>query len=353
MKRISVVVPVYYNQESLEILHARLSAVADQRPAYEYEFIFVDDGSGDYSFTVLTQLEDRDPRVKVLKLVRNFGSTAAILAGLSHARGDSVAVISADLQDPPEIIQEMLPIWEKGTRMVFAARANREDPLSTRLPAGLFNAMFRRFAFKDYPKQGFDCFLIDRKVVNVVVRCAEKNTHLPGLLMWSGFEHEMVYYDRQKREYGKSRWNLQRKLKYFADAFTAFSYFPLRACSALGTIVAILGLIYAFLTFAFSLAGIIKVEGWSSLMIVLLVTSGLQMIMLGVVGEYLWRNFDQTRHRPIFIIDEIVGQHDNEEAPYADSSDLEDLRSLLADSIATHRAQRPRQTPKPQLSRKP
>jgi polyisoprenyl-phosphate glycosyltransferase len=313
MKKICVVVPVYYNQESLEALHRRLSACAEQRPEYLFEFIFVDDGSGDQSFKVLSDLKEADQRVRVVKLVRNFGSTAAILAGLFHANGDAVAVISADLQDPPEIILEMLPHWEKGMRMVFAARANRDDPASARLPASLFNWMFRRFAFKSWPRGGFDCFLIDRKVVDVVVQCAEKNTHLPGLLMWSGFEHEMIYYDRQKREHGESRWNFQRKLKYFADAFTAFSYFPLRLCSALGIIVAILGLIYAAITLVLSLTHVINVEGWSSLMIVLLVTSGLQMMMLGVVGEYLWRNFDQTRHRPIFIVDKVLEQKEGAE----------------------------------------
>ena len=305
--KVSVVVPVYYNEGSLALLHERLSAVAAGEPDYAFEFIFVDDGSGDQSFAVLSALSQRDSRVRVIKLVRNFGSTIAILAGLAHTSGDVVAAISADLQDPPEIITEMLAHWKRGVPAVFAARSNREDPLSTRMPAAVFNWAFRSFAFKTWPEKGFDCFLIDRKVVDVVNQCAEKNTHLPGLLMWSGFPYEMIYYERQKREHGKSRWNLQRKLKYFADAFTAFSYFPLRLCSALGIIVAVLGLVYAFVVLTFTLVGDIKIEGWSSLMVVVLVTSGLQMLMLGVVGEYLWRNFDETRRRPLYIVDRIVG----------------------------------------------
>ncbi len=306
MQKISVVVPVYYNEGSLPLLHQRLSLCADREPGYTFEFIFVDDGSGDESFKVLKQLIQLDNRIKIIKLVRNFGSTTAILAGLEHTTGDAVGVISADLQDPPEIINEMLRYWEKGTRTVIAARANREDPLKTRLPAELFNWLFRHFAIKTYPKGGFDCFLIDRKVVDVVIQCAEKNTHLPGLLMWIGFEYEKIVYSRQKREHGKSRWNFRRKLKYFADAFTAFSYYPLRLCSALGIIVAFLGLIYAIVVLTFYLLGSIKIEGWSSLMVVVLIIAGIQMTMLGTVGEYLWRNFDQTRHRPIYIVDEII-----------------------------------------------
>lgn len=309
-KIISVVVPVYYNEGSLALLHERLSRCADDERMEEYlfEFVFVDDGSGDRSFQVLAELSSKDERVRVVKLVRNFGSTIAIVAGLAHATGDAVAVISADLQDPPEMIPEMIGHWKSGTPMVFAARANREDPLSTRLPAGLFNWAFRHFAFKNWPRGGFDCFFIDRKVVDVVIQCAEKNTHLPGLLMWAGFPYEIIYYHRQEREHGKTRWNLQRKLKYFADAFTAFSYFPLRLCSTLGMIVAVLGLLYALLILTLAITRIINVEGWASLMVVVLITSGLQMVMLGVVGEYLWRNFDQARHRPLYIVDRIVDQ---------------------------------------------
>jgi len=306
MKQISVVVPVYFNEGSLKNLHQRLSECAAQQQNYQWEFVFVDDGSGDHSFEVLVALSQQDKRVKVIKLVRNFGSTMAIMAGLGQALGDVVAVISADLQDPPEIILEMLPHWEQGKRSVFAARAERDDPLSTRLPAETFNWLFRRFALKNYPEHGFDCFLIDRQVVQVVLECAEKNSHLPGLLTWAGFEYAVVTYHRQEREHGKSRWNLQRKLKYFADAFTAFSYFPLRMCSALGLLVALGGLLYALVVIGCSLFGIIKVEGWSSLMIVVLLSSGTQLIMLGVVGEYLWRNFDQTRHRPLYLIDRVV-----------------------------------------------
>ncbi len=311
--KLSVVVPVYFNEGSLSLLHQRLSACAALESEYCFEFVYVDDGSGDNSFQVLQQISREDTRVKVVKLVRNFGSTTAILAGLAQATGAAVAVISADLQDPPEMITR----WKKGVPMVLAARGERDDPLSSTVFADSFNWLFRNFALKSYPKGGFDCFLIDRKVVNVINQCAEKNTHLPGLLMWTGFAYEIIYYQRQKREHGKSRWNIRRKLKYFADAFTAFSYFPLRVCSMIGIVTAILGLLYALLIISLTVTGFIKIEGWSSLMVVVLIASGVQMTMLGVVGEYLWRNFDQTRHRPIYIVEQIVEDSDATPAPYA------------------------------------
>ncbi len=307
MQKISIVAPVYYNEGSLPLLHQRFAQCAAKEPDYTFEFIFVDDGSGDRSFEVLAALREMDSRIKVVKLLRNFGATIAVMAGLAHTSGDAVAVISADLQDPPEIILEMLAHWKRGVPAVYAARSNRDDPASVKMPASVFNWAFGRFAFKTWPRDGFDCFLIDRKVVNVINQCEEKNTHLPGLLMWSGFPYQMVYYERQKREHGKSRWNLQRRLKYFADAFTAFSYFPVRLCSALGIIVAVLGLLYALVVLTLTLLGFINIEGWSSLMIVVLVTSGLQMLMLGVLGEYLWRNSDETRRRPLYIVDQVVG----------------------------------------------
>lgn len=307
-KKVTVVVPVYYNEGSLPILHQRLSEVAARESEFGFEFIFVDDGSGDNSYRVLQEISRQDARVKVVKLVRNFGSTNAQLAGIGYATGDAVVVISADLQDPPELIHDMLPHWKKGTRMVFAARNQRDDPFTTRLPADLFNFMFRNFALKKYPKGGFDCFLIDRQVVNVVIQCAEKNTHLPGLLVWAGFEYEIIYYHRQERKHGKSRWNLSRKLKYFADAFTAFSYLPLRLCSALGFFLAFVGLVYVVVLVFFRLFGKIQVEGWTTLMIVVLITTGLQLLMLGIVGEYLWRNFDQSRHRPLYLVDQVTQQ---------------------------------------------
>ncbi|MBM3129310.1 MAG: glycosyltransferase [Chloroflexi bacterium] len=305
MQMVSVVVPVYNNAPSLALLHRRLADVL-RTVASEYELLFVDDGSADDSFAVLQSLAAQDARVKALRFVRNFGSNTAILAGLTHARGDCVVVVSADLQDPPELIPEMIRRWQQGVKVVLAARAARRDPFLTRLFADAFNWLFRRLVFPNFPRQGFDFFLADRQVVRVLAQSAERNTYLMGLLLWSGFKFETVVYAREERPFGKSQWNLGKKIKYFIDAFVGFSYFPLRLASLGGISFAILGFLYALFVLALRAAQGFPVEGWASLMIVLLIVSGIQMTMLGILGEYLWRTLDETRRRPLFLIAETI-----------------------------------------------
>ena len=308
--KISIVVPVYFNAASLRLLQQRLAAVAAQMPPSEFEFIFVDDGSGDDSFGVLQDLAARDARVKVLRLVRNFGSNAAILAGLAHAHGDGTVVLSADLQDPPELIPEMIAKWQAGSQVVLAARAARQDPLMTRWTSDVFNWLFRRFVFPNFPPRGFDFFLADNKVVRVLVENAGANLYLFGLLLWTGYKPVTLTYPRAERPFGKSRWNLGRKIKYFLDAFVGFSYVPLRFASVIGIVLAFLGFLYAaFLIIARIFLGF-PVEGWTSLMVVLLLVSGVQLVLLGILGEYVWRNLDETRHRPLYLIGETVGMDD-------------------------------------------
>ncbi|MEW5720162.1 MAG: glycosyltransferase family 2 protein [Chloroflexota bacterium] len=310
--KISIVVPVYFNAASLPSLRQRLADVAAQVPQSEFEFIFVDDGSGDNSFDVLRDLVACDARVKVLRLVRNFGSNAAILAGLAHARGDSVVVIAADLQDPPELIPEMIAKWQAGNPVVLAARADRRDPLLTRWTGDLFNGLFRRFVFPNFPARGFDFFLADKRVVRVLVENAGANLYVFGLLLWTGYKPVTLTYTRAERQFGKSRWNLGRKIKYFLDAFIGFSYLPLRFASVIGIVLAFLGFLYAaFLILARIFLGF-PVEGWTSLMVVLLLVSGVQLVMLGILGEYVWRNLDEARRRPLYLIGETIGLNDDE-----------------------------------------
>jgi glycosyltransferase involved in cell wall biosynthesis len=309
--KISVVVPVYFNEASLPPLHQRLAEVAAQVPQSEFEFVFVDDGSADDSFGVLKDLAARDTRVKVLRLVRNFGSNAAILAGLAHARGDGVAVISADLQDPPELIPEMIAKWKAGNPVVLAARAARRDPWVTRWAGDSFNWLFRRFVFPNFPTKGFDFFLADKKVIRVLVENAGANLYLYGLLLWTGYKPATITYTRAERPFGASRWNLGRKVKYFLDAFVGFSYLPLRFASVIGIVFAILGFLYAAFLVLLRIFWGFPVEGWTSLMVVLLIVSGLQLVMLGILGEYVWRNLDEARRRPLYLIGETLGLNDD------------------------------------------
>jgi polyisoprenyl-phosphate glycosyltransferase len=304
MALISAVIPVYYNAPSLQALADRLAAFAIAQPKHQFEFIYVDDGSGDNSFEVLKGLAEQDTRIRVVKLARNFGSNTAILAGMTYARGDCVGFIAADLQDPPETLAEMIERWEAGSKVVLAARRDRQgDPWATRLFAGLFNWLFKKLVFDGLSPHGIGFFLVDRQVADLLVRCNEKNAHLIGLILWSGYRYEIVEYDRAAREHGRSRWTFRKKFKYFIDAFAAFSYLPLRLASALGLLLAAVGGLYAILVIIVRLLNEVPVPGWTALIVVVLLVSGAQLLILGIIGEYLWRNFDATRTRPLFIVD--------------------------------------------------
>jgi dolichol-phosphate mannosyltransferase len=308
MAFVSIVVPVYHNEASLPDLLSHFQELARRNPTERFEFVFVDDGSRDCSFAVLRALQQTDKRVRVIKLSRNFGSNAALLAGLDQARGEVVAAIAADLQDPPELIDEMLAHWRKGHKVVLAARRSRGDPLLTRLLASTFYFLFRRFAIPSMPRQGFDFFLIDRQVCNLIKGIQESNAYLMGIILWLGFEPAILHYHRRQREqrFGKSMWSHAKKIKYFIDAFVAFSYVPVRAASLLGISLSAVGLLYALALLILRLFIGIPVVGWVSLMAVLLVVSGVQLLMTGILGEYLWRNLDETRRRPRFVIDRIL-----------------------------------------------
>ena len=308
MALVSIVIPVFHNAASLPDLLAQFQELARKNAGDQFEFVFVDDGSGDNSFAVLQELSESEPRLRVVKLSRNFGSNAAMLAGLGQAQGDVVSVIAADLQDPPELIDEMLVHWRAGHKVVLAARESREDPGMTAVLAQTFYALFRRFAIMTMPKGGFDFFLIDRQVCDLINGIQESNAYLMGLILWLGFDPKVLYYHRRERaeKYGSSMWTLAKKLKYFVDSFVAFSYVPVRAASLLGISLSMIGLLYALGMIVYRFCFDVPVQGWTSLMVVLLVVSGAQLMMTGILGEYLWRNLEETRKRPRFVIERVV-----------------------------------------------
>jgi polyisoprenyl-phosphate glycosyltransferase len=308
MRTLSIVVPVYYNEQNLPDTVPQLLALADKLPKYWLELVFVDDGSGDRSLSILLDFRQQYPdRIKVVKLTRNFGSMAALQAGFAVASGDCVGVITADLQDPPELFLDMIGHWERGIKAVFAVRSDREESLGQKFFAGAYYALLRRFAIPGYPRGGFDFLLVDRQVVEDVNRTGEKNTNLMTLIYWLGYEHVMLPYVRRSRQKGKSRWTLAKKVKLFIDSFVAFSYVPIRFLSALGLMVAASAFLYGgFVFYSWSIHRI-EVKGWTALMILLAFTAGIQMTMLGVLGEYLWRTLDETRKRPPYVIDTVFG----------------------------------------------
>ena len=308
MSLVSVVVPVFHNAASLPDLLGRLQELARRQPGDTFEFVCVDDGSKDDSLAVLVRLQEAEPRLRVVKLSRNFGSNAALLAGLAHATGDAVATISADLQDPPETLDAMLACWRGGKKVVLAVREGRDDPFATAFLANVFYRLFRRYAIHTMPEQGFDFFVIDRSVRDLLLQIQESNAYLMGLVLWLGFDHARVPFRREARaaRYGRSMWGFGRKLKYFIDSFVAFSYVPIRAASLLGLLVSVAGLAYALFIVVAYFAFDFKVQGWASLMVVLLIVSGAQLLVMGVIGEYLWRNLDETRRRPRFIVEKVL-----------------------------------------------
>jgi len=305
----SIVIPVYYNELNLPQTIPVLLRLGEALPKYALELVFVDDGSGDRSLEVLLSWRDRYPHnIRVVKLTRNFGSMAAILAGLGVARGECVGVITADLQDPPELFAAMMSHWEKGVKAVFAVREEREEPALQKWFAGIYYRMLSRYALPGYPRGGFDFLLIDRQVVEEVIRVREKNTNLMSLIYWMGFGHVMIPYTRRERQLGVSRWTFSKKVKLFIDSFVAFSYMPIRFLSAVGILIAAGSFLCGVFIVAAWLTNSIEVKGYTPIMILLTLTAGIQMTMLGILGEYLWRALDETRRRPPYVIDHTYGE---------------------------------------------
>jgi dolichol-phosphate mannosyltransferase len=303
---VSVVVPVYFSSVTLRPLLDRLRTVAAGLPALDFEFVMVDDGSTDQSFAILQEEAAGDPRVRALRLSRNFGSNAAILAGLSYTRGDCCVVITADLQDPPEKIPELIQHWQAGNDIVLAARRSRDDPFVSRLFALAFNRLFRKLVFPDFPPDGFDFLLASRRVVRQLVAMNERNSYIFGQIMWVGYKRHVVYYDRAAREEGKSTWTIAKKVKYFIDAFTAFSYLPVRAATLLGMVLGLFGFLWAMVVVVARLFGWIPEAGFAAVMVALLVLSGTQLVVSGLIGEYLWRVLEESRNRPTFLVAQTV-----------------------------------------------
>lgn len=304
MTLLSVIIPVYNEEDNLTSLYYRLKRLAENSK-YDFEFIFADDCSTDKSFPVLMELSSNEPRIKIIRFSRNFGSHAGSMAGLIHSKGDACAFISADMQEPPELITRLTEQWEKGFEVIIGTRTGKNETAS--LFSRLYYLLVRRFALKNMPEKGTDVFLIDRKVVNVIIDMKEKNTSIFGLLLWSGFKQAFVPYERERREKGISKWTFAKKVKLFIDTFVSFSYFPIRLISFIGILMALAGFLYAAVTIVNRLFFSKAIEGWASLMVVLLLVSGTQLLMLGLLGEYIWRNFDESRKRPAFIIDKMVG----------------------------------------------
>jgi glycosyltransferase involved in cell wall biosynthesis len=315
--RLSVILPVYYNAGSLEAVVDELeSTVGTRLSTSEYELVFVDDGSPDDSLTILRRLAETRPHLRIVKLTRNFGQVPAILAGLSQARGEYAATCSADGQDPATLMVDMFDKAVAERRhVVVGIRETRGEPLSTRLVGLAFSLVMRRLALRDYPVGGFDCVLLSRRCYGDLTRRPEKSPFLQGLVLWMGYPHATVPYHRRARLEGRSRWSLGRKLTYLWDGLIGYSFAPIQVMSLLGLCSAALGLLYAVVVLVARVVFHATPVGWAPLMVVILVTSGVQMMMMSIIGQYLRRNYDEARPRPLFLIDEILPPETDRSGP--------------------------------------
>ncbi|HCM82159.1 MAG: YkcC [Microgenomates group bacterium GW2011_GWC1_43_11] len=302
--KISIVIAVYRNEGSIQRTYEKIHFVFTKLLSkYHYEIICVDDGSDDGSLKEILNLRKKDHNVRVLSFTRNFGQMAAMLAGLKEAKGDAVINISADMQDPVELLPQMVRKWEKGSEIVICYRTDRSDALISKVFSRLAYALLR-LAIPQIPTGGFDFVLIDRKTLDEFNAIDVRNRFFQGDLLWTGFRTSFIPYVRLKRSIGKSQYNLTKKLKNFLDAFLDASYLSIRLISFIGVITSLFGAVYSITVVYSWLRGGTPFSGWAPLMIAIMLVGGLIMVMLGIIGEYIWRIYDEVRKKPNYIIRE-------------------------------------------------
>jgi dolichol-phosphate mannosyltransferase len=301
--KVSVVVPFLNEEENLPELYRRVSAVFEKEPE-EVRFVFVDDGSTDGSVQWLEKTQQTDPRVGILRLSRNFGHQIAITAGMDHADADAVVIIDADLQDPPEVIADLLAKWREGFEIVYAVRKSREgETWLKKFLAASFYRIFCRLAKVNVPMDTGDFRLVDRKVINALKEVRELHRFMRGLTCWVGYRQGAVYYDRAARKAGVTKYPVWKSLKLAFDAITSFSAAPLRWMTVLGALIALSGFIQGVWTvFRRILYPEIFEPGWATVVALILFLTGVQLLCLGLVGQYISRIFEESKKRPLYFL---------------------------------------------------
>ncbi len=305
MSKLSIVVSIYKNEKNIAPFYEDF--VAKIKPYIgEYEIIFVNDASPDNSWNELLKIAKKDKNVKLLNHSRNFGGVAASYTGLKYSTGDCVTVRACDLQEPAEVLLEMYNQWKAGAKSVLAVRKKRNDKIVTNLFSNFYYKLVQVLVDKHMPQGGFDTYLIDRALVDNIININDSNSPITLQILWMGFEPHIVYYERVKREIGKSSWTFSKKMKLFVDTMVCFSYVPVRIMSVIGILFSSCSMVWMIYLIIMKMLNRVDMKGYTSIMVLIMFSSGIIMFTLGVLGEYVWRILDSTRNRPISIVKEIV-----------------------------------------------
>jgi len=303
---VSVVIPVFNEQQTLDRLVERLSAALDAA-SENFEVVFVNDGSRDRSAEMLRALHARDPRLKCISLSRNFGHQVAVTCGLDHATGDAVIVMDGDLQDPPEVLPGMISRWREGFDVVYAVRRRRKEGWAKVLAYKAFYWILRRVSYLDIPLDSGDFSLMDRRVVDLLAAMPERNRFVRGLRTWVGLRQTGYEYERDARFAGESKYSFTKLLRLAFDGLVSYSFAPLRMVSNLGMLVSLSALAYMLYLMLARILGDTPIEGWTSTVVIVLFLGGIQLLSLGIIGEYIGRIFDEVKQRPQYVVSEALG----------------------------------------------
>lgn len=308
MKKISVVIPMYYEEDVANECYNRTKKVLNGLENYDHEIIFVNDGSKDKTLPILKGIAKKDEKVKVISFSRNFGHQAAVTAGLKFVTGDCILIIDSDMQDPPELLVDMLKLWEDGNEVIYAKRKTRKGESKFKLmTAKMFYKVLNNLSDVEIPKDTGDFRLVDRKVVDVINSMPEHNKFLRGLFSWVGFKQKSIEYERQERFAGKTKYPLKKMLKLASDGIISFSTKPLKIIGGIGIasiFISFILLIYAILSYIFKWNNL--ASGWTSLMVAITFFAGVQLVSIWMISEYIARIYDDTKQRPEYIIDEKI-----------------------------------------------
>ncbi len=303
-KLITILVPAYNEQEVLHLLYDRLVKLMNENTGYDFEILLVNDGSKDKTFEIMQELREKDKRFCYLNLSRNFGKETAMIAGLDYCKGDAVVIIDADLQDPPELIPEMIKYWEEGYDDVYAKRKSREgETWLKKFTSKMYYKVLQGFTRIEIQKDTGDFRLLDRRCVEALKSMRENQRYTKGLFSIIGYNKKEILYDRNPRAAGQTKWNYGKLIDLSIDGITSFTTSPLRWAAILGIMISGVAFIYMIYIIIKTLATGIDVPGYASLMVVILFLGGIQLIFLGIIGEYLGRTFNESKHRPLYFIE--------------------------------------------------